>query len=41
MDGQVTRLLCGGFVLGIRLNHAMCDASSVVQFMDTVADPAS
>uniref|UniRef100_A0A0E0LIW3 Uncharacterized protein n=1 Tax=Oryza punctata TaxID=4537 RepID=A0A0E0LIW3_ORYPU len=37
---QVTRLLCGGFVLGIRLNHAMCDASGIVQFMDAVADLA-
>lgn len=40
MDEQVTRLLCGGFVLGIRLNHAMCDASGIVQFMDAVADLA-
>uniref|UniRef100_J3MJQ3 Uncharacterized protein n=1 Tax=Oryza brachyantha TaxID=4533 RepID=J3MJQ3_ORYBR len=37
---QVTRLLCGGFVLGIRLNHVMCDASGIVQFMDAVADLA-
>lgn len=40
MDEQVTRLLCGGFVLGIRLNQAMCDASGIVQFMDAVADLA-
>ncbi|KAF6988080.1 hypothetical protein CFC21_005660 [Triticum aestivum] len=27
---QVTRLLCGGFVFGMRINHAMCDAAGVL-----------
>ncbi|KAM0935751.1 putative benzyl alcohol O-benzoyltransferase [Dioscorea sansibarensis] len=37
---QVTRLLCGGFILAIRLNHTMCDASGLVLFLKSMADIA-
>lgn len=37
---QVTRLRCGGFVFGVRLNHTMSDAAGLVQFMSAVADLA-
>ncbi|CAL4981780.1 unnamed protein product [Urochloa decumbens] len=37
---QVTRLLCGGFILALRLNHAMCDATGIAQFISTVAELA-
>ncbi|VAH02028.1 hypothetical protein VPH35_001101 [Triticum aestivum] len=37
---QVTRLLCGGFVFGMRINHAMCDATGVYLFMSAIADLA-
>ncbi|KAM0935277.1 putative benzyl alcohol O-benzoyltransferase [Dioscorea sansibarensis] len=37
---QVTRLKCGGFVLGIRLNHTMSDAQGLVQFMNAVGELA-
>ncbi|KAE8818200.1 3'-N-debenzoyl-2'-deoxytaxol N-benzoyltransferase [Hordeum vulgare] len=37
---QVTRLLCGGFVFGMHINHAMCDAAGVHLFMSAVADLA-
>ncbi|CAN6345225.1 unnamed protein product [Urochloa humidicola] len=37
---QVTRLLCGGFVLAVRLNHTICDAIGLVQFLSAVADLA-
>ncbi|KAF8732037.1 hypothetical protein HU200_015993 [Digitaria exilis] len=37
---QVTRLLCGGFVLAVRLNHVMCDAPGIVQFLSAVAELA-
>uniref|UniRef100_A0A0D9WCL1 Uncharacterized protein n=1 Tax=Leersia perrieri TaxID=77586 RepID=A0A0D9WCL1_9ORYZ len=37
---QVTRLLCGGFVLAVRLNHAMCDAIGFSQFLLAVANIA-
>ncbi|KAI5022376.1 hypothetical protein ZWY2020_059106 [Hordeum vulgare] len=37
---QVTRLLCGGFILALRLNHTMCDAIGIVQFMNAVAELA-
>lgn len=37
---QVTRLLCGGFVLAIRHNHTICDAIGIVQFLSAVAELA-
>ncbi|PNT71873.1 benzyl alcohol O-benzoyltransferase [Brachypodium distachyon] len=37
---QVTRLLCGGFVFALRLNHTVCDAIGIVQFMGAVAELA-
>ncbi|KAF3449615.1 hypothetical protein FNV43_RR10346 [Rhamnella rubrinervis] len=37
---QVTRLICGGFILAVRLNHTMCDASGLCQFMNTVGEIA-
>ncbi|KAG9449482.1 hypothetical protein H6P81_009447 [Aristolochia fimbriata] len=30
---QVTRLRCGGFVVGVRMNHAVCDGAGIGQFM--------
>ncbi|KAI4304174.1 hypothetical protein MLD38_039724 [Melastoma candidum] len=37
---QVTRLMCGGFILAIRLNHTMTDAQGLVQFMNAVGEMA-
>ncbi|KAK1695359.1 hypothetical protein QYE76_012056 [Lolium multiflorum] len=37
---QVTRLLCGGFVLALRCNHVMCDAIGIAQFMNAVSELA-
>ncbi|KAK3119100.1 hypothetical protein QOZ80_9BG0713830 [Eleusine coracana subsp. coracana] len=37
---QVTRLLCGGFVLGFHINHAICDGTGIAQFMSAVAELA-
>ncbi|GMN55311.1 hypothetical protein TIFTF001_024431 [Ficus carica] len=37
---QVTRLKCGGFVFALRLNHTMCDATGLVQFMTAVTEMA-
>ncbi|KAF0923185.1 hypothetical protein E2562_003396 [Oryza meyeriana var. granulata] len=37
---QVTRLLCGGFVFALRLNHAMCDAIGISQFLLAVGELA-
>ncbi|KAJ1288098.1 hypothetical protein BS78_02G063700 [Paspalum vaginatum] len=35
---QVTKLRCGGFVFALRLNHTMCDAVGIVQFMSAVGE---
>ncbi|KAI9123597.1 hypothetical protein K1719_004897 [Acacia pycnantha] len=37
---QVTRLKCGGFMLGVRLNHVMSDALGFMQFMKAIAEIA-
>ncbi|CAI9111769.1 OLC1v1012081C1 [Oldenlandia corymbosa var. corymbosa] len=37
---QVTRLQCGGFIFGLRLNHTMSDACGLVQFMTAVSEIA-
>jgi hypothetical protein len=34
----VTRLLCGGLVLTLRLNHTICDAIGIAQFLNAVAE---
>lgn len=40
MTVQVTRLKCGGFILALRLNHTMSDASGLAQFMNAVGEMA-
>ncbi|XP_059663072.1 methanol O-anthraniloyltransferase-like [Cornus florida] len=35
---QVTRFVCGGFVLALRLNHTMCDAAGLFQFLSTMGE---
>ncbi|OVA04492.1 Transferase [Macleaya cordata] len=37
---QVTRLMCGGFILALRLNHTMSDAQGLVQFLTAVGEIA-
>ncbi|KAG8084200.1 hypothetical protein GUJ93_ZPchr0010g8000 [Zizania palustris] len=37
---QVTRLACGGFILAVRMHHAMADAQGLLQFLAAVADLA-
>ncbi|XP_023766373.1 benzyl alcohol O-benzoyltransferase [Lactuca sativa] len=37
---QVTRLLCGGFVFALRLNHTMSDAPGLVQFLTALGEMA-
>uniref|UniRef100_A0A7N0ZTL2 Benzyl alcohol O-benzoyltransferase n=1 Tax=Kalanchoe fedtschenkoi TaxID=63787 RepID=A0A7N0ZTL2_KALFE len=37
---QVTRLICGGFIVAIRLNHTMADATGLVNFMTAVGEMA-
>lgn len=38
---QVTRLKCGGFIFALQLNHTMCDAVGLVQFMTAVGEMAN
>ncbi|XP_068640290.1 benzyl alcohol O-benzoyltransferase-like [Aristolochia californica] len=37
---QVTRLSCGAFILALRLNHTMADASGFVQFLKAAGEIA-
>ncbi|KAK9058754.1 hypothetical protein SSX86_023596 [Deinandra increscens subsp. villosa] len=37
---QVTRLLCGGFIFSIQLNHTISDAPGLVQFMTALGEMA-
>ncbi|RDX73884.1 13-hydroxylupanine O-tigloyltransferase, partial [Mucuna pruriens] len=37
---QVTRLKCGGFVYGIRMNHTICDGIGLSQFMMSLSEIA-
>ncbi|GAY42265.1 hypothetical protein CUMW_065470 [Citrus unshiu] len=37
---DVTRLICGGFVLAFRGNHTMCDAFGFVQFLKAMEEMA-
>ncbi|RQW17777.1 hypothetical protein EHS17_15735, partial [Rhodobacteraceae bacterium CH30] len=37
---QVTRLLCGGFILAFRSNHTMADASGMLQFLTALGEMA-
>ncbi|XP_015883147.1 alcohol acyl transferase 1 allele RGa-like [Ziziphus jujuba] len=37
---QVTRLLCGGFILALRLNHTMLDGFGLLLFMNAWAEMA-
>uniref|UniRef100_A0ACD5XVQ0 Uncharacterized protein n=1 Tax=Avena sativa TaxID=4498 RepID=A0ACD5XVQ0_AVESA len=37
---QVTRLTCGGFVLGVRMQHVMADGAGLVQFLNAVGELA-
>ncbi|XP_076897984.1 benzyl alcohol O-benzoyltransferase-like [Bidens hawaiensis] len=37
---QVTRMLCGGFIFAIRLNHIMSDATGLIQFLSGLGEIA-
>ncbi|KAL8259727.1 hypothetical protein R6Q59_027680 [Mikania micrantha] len=37
---QVTRMLCGGFIFAIRLNHTISDAQGLAQFMTALGEVA-
>lgn len=37
---QVTRLMCGGFIVAIRNNHAICDGAGIMQLMNAVGEIA-
>ncbi|ONI05667.1 hypothetical protein PRUPE_5G018200 [Prunus persica] len=37
---QVTRLTCGGFIFGLRINHAMCDAVGLAKFLNAIGEMA-
>ncbi|KAK1589028.1 hypothetical protein Q3G72_029732 [Acer saccharum] len=40
MSFQVTRLICGGFILAFRFNHTMCDAFGLTQFLKAMEEMA-
>ncbi|XP_022858609.1 methanol O-anthraniloyltransferase-like [Olea europaea var. sylvestris] len=35
---QVTRFICGGFALGIRMNHTMADGYGMMQFLSSISE---
>ncbi|KAL2488597.1 HXXXD-type acyl-transferase family protein [Forsythia ovata] len=35
---QVTRFICGGFALGIRVNHTMADGYGIKQFLNAITE---
>ncbi|XP_022882252.1 methanol O-anthraniloyltransferase-like [Olea europaea var. sylvestris] len=35
---QVTRFICGGFALGIQLNHTMADGYGIMQFLNAISE---
>ncbi|KAJ8641827.1 hypothetical protein MRB53_018521 [Persea americana] len=35
---QLTNLTCGGFIIGLRFNHAICDTTGAAQFMRAVVE---
>ncbi|KAJ8619656.1 hypothetical protein MRB53_028185 [Persea americana] len=37
---QVTHLTCGGFIVGLRFTHAICDYAGILQLMRTIAQIA-
>ncbi|XP_074346786.1 benzyl alcohol O-benzoyltransferase-like, partial [Apium graveolens] len=37
---QVTRFKCGGFAHALRVNHTMCDAAGIVQFVTALSEIA-
>ncbi|XP_065853974.1 benzyl alcohol O-benzoyltransferase-like isoform X2 [Euphorbia lathyris] len=37
---QVTRLMCGGIIIGLRYNHTISDATGILQFWSTVGEMA-
>ncbi|TKW36972.1 hypothetical protein SEVIR_1G016500v4 [Setaria viridis] len=37
---QVTRFQCGGFAIGLRINHCIADGFGMIQFLRAVADVA-
>ncbi|XP_052177348.1 omega-hydroxypalmitate O-feruloyl transferase-like isoform X2 [Diospyros lotus] len=40
LTAQVTRFMCGGFVLGITINHGMTDGISAMEFVNSWAETA-
>ncbi|GLT31784.1 hypothetical protein SLA2020_064930 [Shorea laevis] len=37
---QVTKFACGGFVIGLRFCHTVCDGLGSAQFMNAIGEPA-